>query len=61
MRGSDWLIFLLIIVNFNHFFIQPAPGYKLLDEYSSGDLIGYSPRLEAIQVVRHLFTYNNDW
>ena len=26
IRCSDWLTFLLIIVNFNHFFIQPAPG-----------------------------------
>ena len=25
IRGSDWLTFPLIIVNFNHFFIQPAP------------------------------------
>ena len=25
IRGSDWLKFPLIIVNFNHFFIQPAP------------------------------------
>ena len=25
--GSDWLTFPLIIVNFKHFFIQPAPGY----------------------------------
>ena len=24
IRGSDWLTFPLIIVNFNHFFIQPA-------------------------------------
>ena len=24
--GTDWLTFPLIIVNFNHFFIQPAPG-----------------------------------
>ena len=24
-RDSDWLTFPLIIVNFNHFFIQPAP------------------------------------
>ena len=26
IRGSDWLTFPLIIVKFNHFFIQPAPG-----------------------------------
>ena len=26
IRGSDWLTLALIIVNFNHFFIQPAPG-----------------------------------
>ena len=26
IRGSDWLTFPLIIVNFNHFFIQPAPS-----------------------------------
>ena len=25
IRDSDWLKFPLIIVNFNHFFIQPAP------------------------------------
>ena len=25
IRDSDWLTFPLIIVNFNHFFIQPAP------------------------------------
>ena len=24
IRGSDWLTFPLVIVNFNHFFIQPA-------------------------------------
>ena len=28
MRDSDWLMFPLIIVNFNHFFIQPAPEVK---------------------------------
>ena len=28
MRDSDWLTLALIIVNFNHFFIQPAPGGK---------------------------------
>ena len=28
IRGSDWLTFSLIIVNFNHFFIQPAPGLQ---------------------------------
>ena len=26
IRGSDWLSFPLIIINFNHFFIQPAPN-----------------------------------
>ena len=26
IRDFDWLTFPLIIVNFNHFFIQPAPG-----------------------------------
>ena len=26
IRGSDWLTFALIIVNFNHFFIQPPPA-----------------------------------
>ena len=26
IRDSDWLTLALIIVNFNHFFIQPAPG-----------------------------------
>ena len=25
IRGSNWLTFPPIIVNFNHFFIQPAP------------------------------------
>ena len=30
IRGSDWLTFPLIIVNFNHFFIQPAPGEKMV-------------------------------
>ena len=25
IRGNDWLTFSLIIVNFNHFFIQLAP------------------------------------
>ena len=29
MRGSDWPTLLLIMVNFNHFFIQPAPGNVL--------------------------------
>ena len=27
IRDSDWLTFPLIIVNFNHFFMQPAPSY----------------------------------
>ena len=27
IRCSDWLKFPLVIVNFNHFFIQPAPGH----------------------------------
>ena len=31
IRDSDWLIFPLIIVNFNHFFIQPAPGRNVLE------------------------------
>ena len=26
IRGSDWLTFSLIIVNFNHFFIQASPA-----------------------------------
>ena len=30
IRGSDWLTFALIIVNFNHSFIQPAPGFLLV-------------------------------
>ena len=30
IRGSDWLTFPLIIVNFNHFFIQPVPGVPRL-------------------------------
>ena len=29
IRGSDWLTFPLIIVNFNHFFIQPAPEMQI--------------------------------
>ena len=28
IRGSDWLTLALIIVSFNHFFIQPAPGQQ---------------------------------
>ena len=34
IRGNDWLTFPLITVNFNHFFIQPAP-----DELSSLHLL----------------------
>ena len=30
IRGSDWLTFPLIIVNVNHFFIQPAPVWHVL-------------------------------
>ena len=30
LRGSDWLTFALIIVNFNHFFIQPVPDRQTL-------------------------------
>ena len=29
IRGSYWLTFALIIVNFNHFFVQLAPGFML--------------------------------
>ena len=29
IRCSDWLTFPLIIVKFNHFFIQPVPGVSL--------------------------------
>ena len=32
IRDSDWLTFPLIIVNFNHFFIQPTPGPDLPKE-----------------------------
>ena len=28
IRGSDWLAFPLIIFDFNHFFIQPAPEHQ---------------------------------
>ena len=45
IRDSDWLAFPLIIVNFNHFFIQPAPDCQLFIrillsflEYENGDL-----------------------
>ena len=31
IRGSDWLMFPLETVNFNHFFIQPAPGRSNTD------------------------------
>ena len=32
IRSSDWLTFPLIIVNFNHFFIQPAPDQQRIKE-----------------------------
>ena len=35
IRDSDWLKFPLIIVNFNHFFIQPAPGRAFLILYTA--------------------------
>ena len=31
IRGSDWLMFPLVIVNFNHFFIQPTLGRSNTD------------------------------
>ena len=34
IRSSDWLKFPPIIVNFNHFFIQPAPGLKPIFDLS---------------------------
>ena len=33
IRSSDWLSFPLIIVNFNHFFIQPAPGHYCVEDH----------------------------
>ena len=33
IRGTDWLTFPLIIVNFNHFFIQPAPDKRYLASF----------------------------
>ena len=41
IRGSDWLTFPLIIVNFNHFFIQPAPGCLHVDFSLDILAIGY--------------------
>ena len=35
IRGSDWLTFALIIINFNHFFIQPAPELIDMEDYVS--------------------------
>ena len=31
IRGSDWLMFQVVTVNFIHFFIQPAPGRSNTD------------------------------
>ena len=44
IRGTDWLTFPLIIVNFNHFFIQLTPGrfcnsISLLKMYSISCII----------------------
>ena len=50
IRGSDWLKFPLIIVNFNHFFIQPAPG--CLD--FSLDILA-NQRTRAL--IKHAFNY----
>ena len=36
IRDSDWLTFPLIIVNFNHFFIQPAPELNLRQILQTG-------------------------
>ena len=44
IRCSDWLTFPLIIVNFNHFFIQPAPGlWKTLNELTSRNVSRQNP------------------
>ena len=47
IRGPDWLTFPLIIVNFNQFLIQPAPGLPVCERIISVNLI--------LSAVEHVF------
>ena len=57
IRSSDWLAFPLIIVNFNHLFIQLAPGFskchlscilKLFQRYYHANRVAMTDFDEAI-------------
>ena len=56
IRDSDWLTFPLIIVNFNNFFIQPAPG---LQQYIStlGLVSEYHEFFHSLYFVTNKQTY----
>ena len=51
IRCSDWLTFLLIIVNFNHFLIQPAPVPCPLELYVDDSKIYLSFSFKDINVA----------
>ena len=54
IRGFDWLTFPLIIVNFNHFFIQPGPGGT-----NDMDTIEYATfRCDTVEVENRLERIN---